>query len=230
MDQNTLVIVAADKGGVGKTTVSRLLIDYIETQKLADLKLYDTEFPRGSLKRFYPQAEIVDLENIRDQMKIIDGISFNNNVTIIDVCAGLLSPTLKMFSKIGLLEAVRAGQLNLVILHVLGASISSLSEITETIQIIQGAKYYLVKNHINDGAFFDWDPNITAALSMAPMIEIPRLEEMAGEYIDQAGTSYSQYINGVGGSFVLKGFTRDWLKAVYTEFDRVKMKELLLRG
>ena len=135
-----------------------------------------------------------------------------------------------MFSKIGLLEAVRAGQLNLVILHVLGASISSLSEITETIQIIQGAKYYLVKNHINDGAFFDWDPNITAALSMAPMIEIPRLEEMAGEYIDQEGTSYSQYINGVGGSFVLKGFTRDWLKAVYTEFDRVKMKELLLRG
>jgi len=65
---------------------------------------------------------------------------------------------------------------------------------------------------------------------MAPMIEIQKLEEMAGEYIDQAGTSYSQFIASPTASFVLKGFTRDWLKSAFAEFERIHMKELLLRG
>ena len=49
----TLILVGADKGGVGKTTVSRILLDYFARKNVLT-RAFDTENPRGSLKRFYP--------------------------------------------------------------------------------------------------------------------------------------------------------------------------------
>ena len=39
----------------------------------------------------------------------------------------------------------------------LGPSIASLNEIAETANFMQGAKYFLVKNFVNDTNFFEWD-------------------------------------------------------------------------
>ena len=44
-------LVGADKGGVGKTTSMRTLLDYLPTRG-AEARTFDTEFPRGTLKRF----------------------------------------------------------------------------------------------------------------------------------------------------------------------------------
>ena len=49
----TLVVVGADKGGVGKTTMSRLLLDYMASRG-TPARAFDTEHPRGTLKRFHP--------------------------------------------------------------------------------------------------------------------------------------------------------------------------------
>lgn len=68
----TLVVVGADKGGVGKTTMSRLLLDYMASRGTA-ARAFDTEYPRGTLKRFHPDiTDVVDLTQTTDQMKIID--------------------------------------------------------------------------------------------------------------------------------------------------------------
>lgn len=228
-DRPTVIILGADKGGVGKSFCARILLDYLDRQGVNDIKIWDTEFPKGSLNRFYPVAKVIDLEDIKDQMLVIDQMSYESNISVIDVCAGLLSPTLHLFGKIGLMDAVKNNEVNLIILHVLGTSISSLSEIADTAKIISGSKYFLVKNHINDGSYFEWDENITAALSMAPSIDIPQLPELASEKIDQAAVTFSNFVNSKG-SFVLRGLTRDWLKQVDAELDRVKIKEVVLRG
>ena len=52
----TLILVGADKGGVGKTTVSRILLDYFARKNVLT-RAFDTENPRGSLKRFYPAID-----------------------------------------------------------------------------------------------------------------------------------------------------------------------------
>ena len=49
----TLILVGADKGGVGKTTISRALLDFFARKNVLT-RAFDTENPRGSLKRFYP--------------------------------------------------------------------------------------------------------------------------------------------------------------------------------
>jgi hypothetical protein len=61
-----MVLVGADKGGVGKTTV---VADYVRVLKP---RLVDTQVPNGDLRGFYPDAEILDLAATSAQMKIFD--------------------------------------------------------------------------------------------------------------------------------------------------------------
>jgi len=61
MAKPVVIVVGADKGGVGKTTVSRTLLDYF-TANNVPTRAFDTESPRGTLKRFHPDVtEIVKI-------------------------------------------------------------------------------------------------------------------------------------------------------------------------
>ena len=55
MAKPAVLIVGADKGGVGKTTVSRTLLDYFAAHQIPT-RAFDTEAPKGTIKRFYPET------------------------------------------------------------------------------------------------------------------------------------------------------------------------------
>jgi len=94
MGKPTVILIGADKGGVGKTTVARTLLDYLRKQEVPT-RAFDTEAPKGTLQRFHPEvSEIVDVTAVADQMRIFDTVS-DSAVTVIDVRAGLLSSTLR---------------------------------------------------------------------------------------------------------------------------------------
>src|SRR5262249_24897915 len=94
MAKPAVIIVGGDKGGVGKTTVARTLLDYFIAHQVPT-RAFDTEAPRGTLKRFHPDlTEVVDMTLVADQMKIFDTLNSSDaSVTVIDVRAGLMSPT-----------------------------------------------------------------------------------------------------------------------------------------
>src|SRR3974377_961486 len=138
-----VILVGSDRGGGGKTTVPRTLLDYYETKKVPT-SAYDTEAPRGTLKRFHPDVtEIVDITYIPDQMRVFDALKASD-VTLIDIRAGLLSPTLTALQDIGFIEAARKGQISLGVFHILGPSISSLNEIAEIGAFVDGTNYFIV--------------------------------------------------------------------------------------
>lgn len=230
-----LIMVGADKGGVGKTTVSRALLDYLNAQGVR-FRAFDTESPHGVLKRFQPGAtEVIDLTRASEQMKVFDTLT-TAAVTVIDVRAGLLSPTLKTLGEIGLLDMVRNQQIRLVILHVLGPSLASLHEIEATANAIPGAVHFLVKNHINDTKFFEWDKDTyekAFANGRSGIIDIPQLNELAYEHIEKNEVTFKDFIaneTSTGApanySLVLRGYTRTWLKVVYSAFDAVALNDL----
>ena len=97
----TLILVGADKGGVGKTTASRALLDYFARKNILT-RAFDTENPRGSLHRFYPSiTEIIDLGNVAHQMRVLDTMETANvPVTVVDLKAGNLSYSLDLFERI----------------------------------------------------------------------------------------------------------------------------------
>ena len=140
-----------DKGGVGKTTVARTLLDYFARQQLR-VRAFDTEVPRGTLKRFHPNVtDVVDINHVPDQMRIFDTVnSTDATVSLIDVRAGLLSPTLLALRNIGFIEAAKKGDITFVLFHILGPSIASLDEIVDTAAYLGDAKYFMVKNFINN--------------------------------------------------------------------------------
>jgi hypothetical protein len=71
----TVILIGADKGGVGKTTVARTLLDYFTAEQIPT-RAFDTEPPKGALHRFHPKiSEIVDVTEISGQMRIFDTVS-----------------------------------------------------------------------------------------------------------------------------------------------------------
>ena len=77
-----VILVGSDKGGVGKTTVTRTLLDYYRAKKVPT-SAYDTS-PHGTLKRFHPDVtEVVDIASIPDQMRVFDTLKASD-VTLID--------------------------------------------------------------------------------------------------------------------------------------------------
>jgi hypothetical protein len=239
MAKPVVIVVGADKGGVGKTTVSRTLLDYFNANNIPT-RAFDTESPRGTLKRFHPEiTEIVDLTTTSDQMKIFDTLNAASpSVTVIDVRAGLMSPTLASLRDIGFLDAARSGQITFAVFHMLGPSIASLDEIAETTNFMQGAKYFLVKNFVNDTHFFEWDKKTYdlyfRKIGDATELSIPKLNEMAFEQVEVASVPFLKFVANKGVndeaadySFVLRGYVRHWLMNVWQEFDRIKLTDLV---
>jgi len=235
-----LILVGADKGGVGKTTTSRALLDFLARRNVL-ARAFDTENPRGTLHRFYPNiTEIIDLNEVADQMKVLDTMSTAAmKVTVVDLKAGNMSNALEAFEKIGVLEAARSGEFDLALFHVVGPSIASLDEMGEVAKYTKGISYIVARNFINETSFFEWDEKTFkkyfAGLSNAREIDIPKLNEMAYEQVDLAGVTFSDFIanktpKGQDGnySFVLRGYVRKWIGDLDKEFEKLEMIKALL--
>src|SRR6516164_9391612 len=97
MAKPALILVGADKGGVGKTTVARTLLDYFTAHNVPT-RAFDTETPKGTLKRFHRDvSEVLDVTAVADQMRIIDTLSTTDaTVTVVDVRDGLMSPVIDL--------------------------------------------------------------------------------------------------------------------------------------
>ncbi|MEX0852207.1 MAG: hypothetical protein WD036_02840 [Bauldia sp.] len=232
----TVILVGADKGGVGKTTITRTLLDYLAARRIAH-RAFDTEAPKGALNRFHPDiTEVVDVTSAADQMKIFDTINAAE-ATVIDVRAGLLSATLTALRDIGFLDAARKGEVTFAVFHILGPSISSLNEIADTSGLVAGSHHFLVKNFINNTTFFEWDPSTHNTyfkkIKGAREIAVPRLNELSCEQVELASLPFATFIankTAAGGSaaysFVLRGYVRHWLNNVWSEYDRVGLTDL----
>src|SRR5260370_1948688 len=158
MARPAVILVGADKGGSGKKMVSRTLLDYFASRKITTRAL-ETECPKGTLKRFHPGiTDVVDVTSVSDQMKIFDTVETSGaQVTLIDIRAGLMTPTLEALRNITFIDMTKRGDLAFAAFHIMAPSIASPDQIAETSTFLLDARYFLVKNFINNTTFFDWD-------------------------------------------------------------------------
>jgi hypothetical protein len=237
-----VIMVGADKGGVGKTTISRVLLDYLHRNNVL-ARAFDTENPRGTLHRFYPGiTEIIDLHNVADQMKVLDTLETAKvPVTIVDLKAGNLSYALDTFEKIGVLQAARDGVFEMGLIHVVGPAIASLDELQEVTKYVEGIDYVVARNFINETNFFEWDEKTYkryfSNVNEAREIVIPKLNEMAAEQVDLADVTYKNFVDNKDAegkpanfSFVLRGYVKKWCSDLDGEFDQLRLIQMLKTG
>jgi hypothetical protein len=113
-----------------------------------------------------------------------------------------------------------------------------LNEIEDTSPFTADAKYFLVKNFINNTSFFEWDQATHSSyfrkFKDAIEITIPKLNEMAYEQVELASVPFLTFVANKGPkgdaanySFVLRGYVRHWLGNVWGEYDRIKLNEIV---
>ena len=152
--------------------------------------------------------------------------------------AGGLEPALQALQDTGFLDAVAEGEVGFILFHVLGSSIASLDEIAEIAPYVEDADYFLVKNHVNDTTFFEWDPvthrKYFEKVETAGEITIPKLNELSYEQVEIAGTPFSTFVANrtaegepADHSFVLRGYVRTWQNRIADEFDRIRLLDLI---
>lgn len=219
MSSPLMIIVAADKGGVGKTTVARVLLDYAARKGTA-VRAFDTEPGAGVLKRFYPAAESLAIETVPGQMRIVDSAS-SEAVTLVDARAGMMTSIIKAFGKINLLEDVRNGVLRLVIFHVVGPTFASGSEFEPVAIGFAGAKVVHVRNWTKDDSRFAPQP------PGAVLIDFPCLNEEAYLKVDSLGVGYAGFTKDPQQSRTLRGYVVSWEADCFAGLDKSGLGTML---
>ena len=233
----SLVIVGAEKGGVGKTTVARTLIEYFLIRNF-DVRAYDTEYPLGELRRYHPDiTKIINIRDTRDQCLLLDELDGSNDVTVVDLKAGELTRTFDFLADVGAFEAAAQGSLNLTVLHLLGSSVASLEELAATEEYSQLCNYYIVKNLAN-ARFFTQNKaelrKLAGDSKEKSEILIPNLNAFAYENVEIEGLPFSSYVlnndtssQDQGRSFVLRGYVKTWLERVWDNYENAGLDSLV---
>ena len=154
-----------------------------------------------------------------------------SRVTIVDIAAGNLAYMLQACDSARLFEDVKNGTLRMALLHVLGPSISSLDEIGDAIKMLgASAKHFIVKNHINETNFFEWDQESKYVTSLRALehvtINIPHLASVANEAVQAAQEPFIGFAGGKG-SRTLRGHVINYLSESFAEFDRVGLGQMI---
>ena len=231
----TLLIVGAQKGGVGKTTVARLLLHWLEENRRAHIA-FDTETPLGSLIRFHDdKTELADITEVAAQMRIFDAVANDRSgaTFVVDLRAGHLYAMLDLLTDLRILRDAQEGAFDVVFLHIMGGSPESIREVSETLDRFSGAKHIIVTNPGNGADLSDWEASEVRAnfeRDGGVEINIPALNKQAYIEIDRVGSTFAQFINnksknGVDASYsyVLRGYARNWLFKAMTEIDRISL-------
>jgi len=229
----SLILVGAEKGGVGKTTVTRLAAEYFLI-KGNEVRIYDTQTPQASLKRYLPgRVELIDLADSREQCRLFDSLDALGRVTLIDLKAGALFATLRSLDESGVFEAAAEGGLKISLLHVIGGSRASISEIEEIGLYRAALGYRLVRNLATGGGASSFRRLGGLNFPFGEEIVIPRLEPLAFEAVELAGCSFSSFVLGetdsssrFADSFVLRGYVSSWLGRAWDGFEAAGLDNL----
>jgi hypothetical protein len=224
MPKPLVVIVGADKGGVGKTFTSRALMAYFEDRGVRT-RAFDTEHekPNGVLKRFHPEAELVNLEHTDGQVAVFDALA-TAPVTLIDIRATLFSRCIKDLNELGFLDNARDGKIDISALHVIGSSVASLEEVEAASRALANARHFLVANHINDASFFAGIANVpTYVMDTHTIIDIPKLDERVSEFVEASGQGFLRFTKDDSQSLLARRKLLHWLSQVFAQLDTVKL-------
>lgn len=214
----TIMLVGADKGGVGKTMVARALVEYLRTANWTH-DVFDTETgaKQGVLKRFVPAAQLVDVATVDGQMQIFDSVA-DDKVTVVDLRAGTLTLTLRALMNSGVMTDVRSGKVRLTLLHVLGGSVQSAKEVADVMEQMLGADHVLVHNYANP----DFTFSEIRSHGTLPVLRIPFLNERSVEAVDNADCPFTQFVTSQA-SRVLRGYVQTWLDDVFAQFKLLRL-------
>ena len=121
-DKPRLILTHGEKGGVGKTTVARVIADYLTSRDIT-FKAFDAEGAMGQLLRFHPsETAPVDVADAAGIAPVLDYVMEGSGVRsrLVDLGARSGEDLKGWLYRGGALEEAEAGRLGITVVYVLG--------------------------------------------------------------------------------------------------------------
>ena len=230
---STIHFIGGEKGGVGKSLVSRLIAQYLIDHKSPFIG-FDSDRSHGALLRFYAgYASPVVIDRYESLDSVVEAaLEDPLRRVLVDLAAQTHQPLVKWMEESGVLEL--GGELGLTTRywHVMDSGKDSVDLLKKLLDRF-GAQldYVLVLNQLrgDDFSIFEQSGEKKRALAVgARIITLHHLHDTVMNKIDAHSSSFWSAAHGEDKSLTGIGLLerqriRVWMKKVYEEFDRLSL-------
>jgi len=224
--------IGGEKGGVGKSVVSRLLAQYfIDDQRPFAALDADTSHP--ALVRYYKEyTDAVDLSNLESTDQIIEKCLDEDRVVLVDLPAQSARSLKSWLDQAGVLEFVNEHRIGFTMWHVTDGGFDSVQELASLLSAYNDRVSYVVaRNEGRSSSFAQFDESDVRnnVLGLAGrIVSIPALHPSTMYKIDRQGSSFWAAIHDTNSKLALPPMdrqrTRLWLKQCFRVFDDLGLR------
>ena len=222
--RRTLVLATGEKGGVGKSTLARLLCDYFAAQGIQQ-HLFDADDANPTLSRFQPAAEQL-LLSAKGLEPLVNWLELPQPVALVDTGARAGRALQDYFGQTGFLDLAAQFDARVVICFALAPSADSIGLLKNATEAIGGrASWVIARSTFVPGSWALWEGSKTrTAVESLGAVEIvmPSLDADAFSAMDRLSLSSNKAVEDKRLSLVYRAYVHRWRGAVFAEFDRVR--------
>src|SRR5262249_53257769 len=221
--QTQLYIVASRHPRVGKTLLTRLLIEFlrISGRPLVGYAPYPRDAP---LSGYFPNLVWpVDIADTRGQMALFDRILSDHwRTTVIDLGQGLFDQFFKVMTEIGFEDEARQKLIQPVVLFITDPAPFTAQTYAELRGRLEQTIFVPVHNEA--AAFMVIGQDFPPSSPKFATIRIPRLSPIVRGVIDRPGFSFSAYMSQQPGG---PTEVHSWISRVFAEFRELELRLLI---
>lgn len=224
-------LIGGEKGGVGKSMVSRLLAQYFIDHELPFVG-FDTDRSHGSLLRFYADYAAPALADRYEALdRIVEAaVEVPGRRVLVDLAAQTHDPLVKWMDESGVLDMADLSGIKMVYWHVMDAGRDSVDLLKRLLDRFgQRVHYVIVKNQLRGDNFgqLDRSGELERATGLgAKVMELRRLHETVVQKIDARNASFwaarnASAIDGPGLGLMERQRLKMWMNQAYDAIGRV---------
>ena len=179
--------------------MARLYTDYLAIGGMDNFRIFDTDFPDGSITRFYPDnSKIIDLASTPGQIQLFDSmIAEPDRNYIIDLQADLLRKFFKIFSDIEFDTEIAKLDSRVVVFFIVDKSKSSLSAAVKVGACLRDSDFFIVDNSAMGSALVTLSPNTQKQLLNADRkVVLPRFSDDLVRLLEDPRFSLFEFMAG----------------------------------
>jgi hypothetical protein len=224
-------LIGGEKGGVGKSMVSRLLAQYFIDHQIPFVG-FDTDRSHGSLTRFYTDYAspvLVDRYEALDRI-VESAVDHPGRRVLVDLAAQTHDPLVRWMDESGVLDMADLSGIALNYWHVMDSGRDSVDLLRKLLDRFgQRVHYILVRNQLRGDDFgqLDRSGELERAKGLgAQVMDLKRLHDAVVQKIDIRNSSFwaarnASAIDGPGLGLMERQRLKMWMSHAYSALEAV---------
>ena len=231
--QSSILLIGGEKGGVGKSLVSRALAQYFIDHSMPFVG-FDTDRSHGALMRFYADyASPILIDRYEALDHIVETAVEQPGIRVlVDLAAQTHAPLVAWMDDSGVLDLAPENALRITYWHVMDTGRDSVDLLRQVLERFQDRlNYVVVRNQLRGNDFSNLEKSgLLDRLSDlgGRVVEIKQLHQSVIQKIDARDSSFwaakqSGAEFGAGLGLMERQRLKTWINNVFAEFDAARV-------